>query len=130
MPIEPCKTLEIGCGTGDYAIWLAESGFSVLAVDASQIAIEKARDKAGKVGAKCEFAVVDVFREQIQGGPFHLFLIAASSTQSRRLKCGRALQERSAGFWTTVDSGLVYWAMLTRYVVVVPALRSVVRGTS
>ncbi len=71
MPIEPCKTLEIGCGTGDYAIWLAESGFSVLAVDASQIAIEKARDKAGKVGAKCEFAVVDVFREQIQGGPFH-----------------------------------------------------------
>ncbi|MBZ5727745.1 MAG: hypothetical protein LAP87_22455 [Acidobacteriia bacterium] len=35
-PIQPCKTIEMGCGTGDNAIRLAQQGFDVVAVDASQ----------------------------------------------------------------------------------------------
>ena len=60
-PIRPCKTLEFGCGTGDNAIWLAQQGFDVVAVDASPIAIERAKEKAGKAGVNCDFRVVDVF---------------------------------------------------------------------
>ncbi len=70
-PIEPCKTLEIGCGTGDNAIWMAEQGFDVVAVDASPIAIEQAKNKAANAGAKCDFAVLDVFQGHIQEAPFH-----------------------------------------------------------
>ena len=44
-PIEPCKTLEIGCGTGTDAIWLAEQGFDVTACDHSEIAIGLAKEK-------------------------------------------------------------------------------------
>jgi methyl halide transferase len=70
-PIRPCKTLEIGCGTGDNAIWLAQQGFAVVAVDASPIAIEQAKEKAAKTGARCDFLVLDVFQERVEGGPFH-----------------------------------------------------------
>jgi SAM-dependent methyltransferase len=70
-PIRPCKTLEIGCGTGDNAIWLAQQGFDVVAVDASPIAIEQAKEKAAKTGAKCDFLVLDVFQQHVDGGPFH-----------------------------------------------------------
>jgi 2-polyprenyl-3-methyl-5-hydroxy-6-metoxy-1,4-benzoquinol methylase len=52
-PIALCKALEIGCGTGDNAIWLSEQNFTVVGVDASEVAIEKARDKAAKANVRC-----------------------------------------------------------------------------
>ena len=88
-PIQPCKTLEIGCGTGDNAIWLAQHGFDVVAVDVSSIAIEQAKQKAAKTGAKCDFLVLDVFQEHVEGGPFHFafdrgFLHIIDSDQVRK----------------------------------------------
>jgi 2-polyprenyl-3-methyl-5-hydroxy-6-metoxy-1,4-benzoquinol methylase len=47
-PIKACKALEIGCGTGDNAIWLSQQNFDVVGIDASEIAIEKAKEKASK----------------------------------------------------------------------------------
>lgn len=47
----PCRTvLELGCGTGEDAIWLARRGFMVLASDASASMIEIARGKAEAAG--------------------------------------------------------------------------------
>lgn len=47
----PCRTvLELGCGTGEDAIWLARRGFTVLASDASASMIEVARLKAEAAG--------------------------------------------------------------------------------
>jgi len=69
-PIEPCKALEIGCGTGDNAIWLAEQGFEVVAVDASPIAIKQATDKAAEVRARCDFFVLDILQSDVEGTPF------------------------------------------------------------
>jgi len=88
-PIQPCQTLEIGCGTGDNAIWLAQQGFAVTAVDASPIAIEQAREKGAKAGANCDFRVLDVFQQHIDGGPFHFvfdrgFLHTIDSDQVRK----------------------------------------------
>jgi SAM-dependent methyltransferase len=40
--IEPCRTLEIGCGRGTEARWIAEKGFNVDAIDISELAIESA----------------------------------------------------------------------------------------
>jgi SAM-dependent methyltransferase len=69
-PIAPCKALEIGCGTGDNAIWLSQQHFTVVGVDASEIAIEKARDKAAKTNASCTFAVLNILKSYPDGAPF------------------------------------------------------------
>jgi SAM-dependent methyltransferase len=58
--LQPCRTIELGCGTGINAVWLAQQGFEVTAVDISPRAIEKARGRAAAAGAKIRFAVADV----------------------------------------------------------------------
>jgi methyl halide transferase len=68
--IEPCKALEIGCGTGDNAIWLSQHKFEVLGIDTSEIAIEKAKEKASKATAKCAFMVSDILTSRVEGAPF------------------------------------------------------------
>jgi len=70
LPIAPCKALDIGCGTGDNAIWLAQQGFHVVGVDASKIAIRKAKEKAEKAKAPCTFVVLDIPKSYVEGGPF------------------------------------------------------------
>jgi SAM-dependent methyltransferase len=69
-PIKPCKALEIGCGTGDNSIWLYQQSFHVVGIDASEVAIEKAKEKALKANATCTFLVGDVLRSRIEGAPF------------------------------------------------------------
>lgn len=70
IPIKSCKALDIGCGTGDNSIWLAQKLFQVTGTDISEIAIEKAKEKASKSDVKCTFLVVDFFRNRIEGPPF------------------------------------------------------------
>jgi len=53
-PVAPGRALEVGCGTGTNAIWLAEQGFEVLASDISARAIERARGKAKDAGVAVE----------------------------------------------------------------------------
>ena len=72
--IEPgAAVLDIGCGAGTTAQWLARRGFEVLGVDFSQAAIQRAR-KAHADVAGLSFDVVDV--TQIGGleGQFDLLL--------------------------------------------------------
>ena len=69
-PIAPCSALEIGCGTGDNAIWLSQEGFEVSGIDASEIAVEKAKEKAAKANVSCGFLVLDILRSQVEGAPF------------------------------------------------------------
>jgi SAM-dependent methyltransferase len=56
------KALELGCGTGDCSIYLAEHGWQVTAVDYVQQALEKARAKADVAGPGINFARADVTR--------------------------------------------------------------------
>ena len=56
------KALELGCGTGDCSIYLAEHGWQVTAVDYVKQALEKARAKAETAGAVINFAHADVTR--------------------------------------------------------------------
>ena len=69
-PIKPCKALDIGCGTGDNAIWLSQRHFHVVAIDTSEIAIEKAREKALKAKVDCTFGVMDILTSRVKGAPF------------------------------------------------------------
>jgi len=65
------RALDIGCGTGTNAIWLAQHGYGVLGVDIAPLAIEQANRKLPS-GVACRFATVDFLAEAPQGGPFEL----------------------------------------------------------
>jgi 2-polyprenyl-3-methyl-5-hydroxy-6-metoxy-1,4-benzoquinol methylase len=58
--IRPCRAIELGCGTGTNAIWLAKQGFDVTAVDLSTLAISQAREHAAAEGAHVHFICADV----------------------------------------------------------------------
>lgn len=66
------RALEIGCGTGTNALWLAAQGFEVVGVDVAPLAIDKARAKAAAAGgvARCRFQVLDFLAERPEGGRF------------------------------------------------------------
>jgi SAM-dependent methyltransferase len=53
------KTLDVGCGTGENALFLAQRGLEVMGVDASVRAIEKARVKAEQRAVSVRFLVAD-----------------------------------------------------------------------
>ena len=53
------EVLDIGCGLGDNAIYLARRGHPVTALDGSPTAIERARQRAADAGVKVTFGVVD-----------------------------------------------------------------------
>lgn len=57
---QPCKTVDVGCGAGNYAIDLASVGFDVTGVDVSRSAIALAEAKAKEKGVVCWFVVADV----------------------------------------------------------------------
>jgi SAM-dependent methyltransferase len=65
--IAPCRTLEVGCGTGTNAIYLAQHGFEVVGIDISPLAVEAARTKAN---GRCRFETVDFLKQSPSGGPF------------------------------------------------------------
>jgi SAM-dependent methyltransferase len=76
--------LDIGCGTGENSLFLAERGYSVLGVDASPRAIEKAKAKAEArdVAGDIDFRVQDAlsladldeeFGVVLDCGLFHVF---------------------------------------------------------
>lgn len=69
-PIRSCKALDIGCGTGDDAVWLAQHGFEVTGNDVSKSAIEMATKKASQAGVECTFHVIDFPESQVPGAPF------------------------------------------------------------
>jgi SAM-dependent methyltransferase len=62
--VQPCKAIDLGCGAGNYAIYLASRGFEVTGVDYSPTAIRIARENAKTKGVKCDFLVSDVVEEQ------------------------------------------------------------------
>ena len=54
--------LELGCGTGDCSIYLAQHGWKVTAVDFVARALDKARAKARAAGVSVDFVRADVTR--------------------------------------------------------------------
>jgi len=58
--VRPCQAIDLGCGAGNYAIYLASVGFDVTGIDISPLAIKMGKGNAKKRGVICNFAVADV----------------------------------------------------------------------
>jgi methyl halide transferase len=69
--IAPCAALELGCGTGTNAVWLAQQGFTVTAVDISPLAIEQAWRRAADAGVAVRWLTADLLEGPDLGGPYH-----------------------------------------------------------
>ena len=61
--VKPCQALDLGCGAGNYAIYLASKGFDVTAVDISPAAIKIAKQNAKAKNVKCQFLTADVIED-------------------------------------------------------------------
>ncbi len=57
--VAPCRVLDIGCGNGFHAMYLAQHGFDVLGIDVSTKAIAYAKKHAARDEAKLKFKVMD-----------------------------------------------------------------------
>ncbi len=73
---EKGRALDLGCGTGDAAIYLAGEGWDVTAVDFVQHALDRAARKARAAGAEVRFVRADVTALDRAGveGPFELIV--------------------------------------------------------
>jgi len=74
--------LDVGCGTGENALYLAEKGFSVVGVDLATRAIDAAKAKSTERKLKVDFRIAnalslefknDYFDNAIDSGLFHTF---------------------------------------------------------
>jgi len=57
--VRPCKAIDLGCGAGNHAVYLAGKGFDVTGIDFSPTAIRLAKRNAEKKSVKCNFFVAD-----------------------------------------------------------------------
>lgn len=62
--IEPGRALDVGCGEGADAAWLASRGWDVLGIDVSEVALSRARahadDLEASIAARLEWRRVDL----------------------------------------------------------------------
>lgn len=70
--ISPGRALDVGCGEGADAIWLAGRGWAVTAIDVSEIALSRARQAAGSAGVAVEWVSGDALRTRLPAGSFDL----------------------------------------------------------
>lgn len=54
--VKPRKTIDLGCGTGNYAIYLASAGFDVRGIDISPTAIKIAKKKRKEERNQMQFS--------------------------------------------------------------------------
>jgi SAM-dependent methyltransferase len=70
--LTPGRALDVGCGEGADAIWLARSGWTVTAIDISDVAVIRAREAAELAGAVVEWVRGDALQTPFPAGSFDL----------------------------------------------------------
>jgi len=64
--------LDVGCGEGADAIWLAQQGWTVTAIDVSEVAVRRGREAAERLGVAVEWIAGDALRTPFDPGSFDL----------------------------------------------------------
>ncbi|MFG2536096.1 class I SAM-dependent methyltransferase [Streptomyces sp. NPDC048511] len=99
--LQPGQALELGCGTGTNAVYLARQGWRVSAVDLVDRAVRQAREKAAAAGADVTVLCGDATRLDEVGapGPYDLFFDLScycGTPPHRRDAYAAGLTERAA----------------------------------
>jgi SAM-dependent methyltransferase len=70
--LTPGRGLDVGCGEGADAIWLAQRGWAVTAIDISEVAICRAREASHRAGASVEWICGDALQTPFSARSFDL----------------------------------------------------------
>jgi SAM-dependent methyltransferase len=70
--LAPGGVLDVGCGEGADAIWLAQRGWTVTAIDISEVAICRAREASDRAGVSVEWICGDVLQTPFSARSFDL----------------------------------------------------------
>lgn len=73
--LEPGRALDLACGEGRNAVWLAGQGWQVTGVDFSQAAIEKARLLAENRGVEVDWVCADLLEHAPPPEAFELVIV-------------------------------------------------------
>ncbi len=97
--LEPGRALDLACGEGRNAIWLAERGWQVTGVDFSEVAVEKARRLAAARGVEARFEAVDLLEWEPPAQSFELVLLFYLQVEAAALRTvlGRAARAVAPG---------------------------------
>jgi SAM-dependent methyltransferase len=68
----PGRALDVGCGEGADAVWLARRGWTVTAIDVSDVAVCRAREAAELAGAAVEWVCGDALKTPFPARSFDL----------------------------------------------------------
>ena len=91
--LQPGRALDLGCGEGRNAVWLAEQGWQVTAVDFSEVGLDKARRLAANRNVQVSWVLADVMDYRPQPPPYDLVLLCylqlPALARRRVLACAR-----------------------------------------
>lgn len=73
--LAPGRALDLGCGQGADAIWLAQRGWEVVGADVSSVALAKAQEEARAAGVTVAWVRADL-ADALPEGPFDLVTTA------------------------------------------------------
>ena len=108
--LPPGRALDLGCGEGADAVWLAERGWKVVAVDVSETALGRAREAASSLGVSdhIEFIQLDL-SDGFPDGTFDLissqFLHSTIRLDRTTILAKAARAIRPGGLLVIVDHG-------------------------
>ncbi|WP_200885681.1 SAM-dependent methyltransferase [Mycobacterium kyorinense] len=101
----PGRALDLACGEGRNAIWLASCGWRVTGIDFSAVGLQRAAQLASRAGVadRVSFQVVDVVTDPLPPGPFDAVIVAYLhlTEEARRLCYARRPRRlpRAAHCW-------------------------------
>jgi len=70
--LEPGRALDVGCGEGADAIWLASRGWEVTALDVSKVALQRAEAAAERAGVRVQWVHAGLLDAPLPQGRFDL----------------------------------------------------------
>ena len=73
--LRPGRALDLGAGEGRNAVWLAEQGWQVTAVDFSQVALERAAAVAKRAGVRVDLVAADLTEYTPAAATFDLVVV-------------------------------------------------------
>jgi SAM-dependent methyltransferase len=96
--LAPGRALDLACGEGRHAVWLAQRGWQVTAVDFSTVALDKAERLAQSRNVDVEWIAADLL-EYEPDGPFDFVVVLYLQlpAEERRLVLGRAADALGRG---------------------------------
>jgi 2-polyprenyl-3-methyl-5-hydroxy-6-metoxy-1,4-benzoquinol methylase len=93
--LEPRRALDLACGEGRNAVWLAERGWRTTGVDFSDVALAKAERLAASRGVAVEWVLADVLEHEPERGAYDL--VAVLYLQLPHEELAQALRSAAAG---------------------------------